>query len=152
MKHTVHAIPILIADDDPEDSGMARDALQASRLGNPLYFVQDGEELLDFLRNRGRYADPIVAPRPGLILLDLNMPKMGGLEALTEIKADPDLCMIPVVILTTSNAMTDVARSYALGVNSFITKPVTFDGLVESMKVLGRYWFDVVELPTEEAT
>jgi len=104
--------------------------------------------LLDFLRRRGRYADPAAAPRPGLILLDLNMPRKDGREALAEIKADPDLRRIPVVVLTTSKAEEDIYRTYDLGVNSFITKPVTFEGLVSVMKALGQYWFEIVELPT----
>lgn len=147
MKLSVTPIPILIADDDPEDRVLAREALVESRLGNPLFFVEDGEDLLAFLRHEGRYADRDAFPEPGLILLDLNMPRMSGFEALQEIRADESLRHIPVVALTTSSAMTDVTRSYHLGVNSYITKPVTFDGLVDAMKLLGRYWFDLVEIP-----
>jgi CheY-like chemotaxis protein len=141
-------ITIVLADDDADDRMLARDALAEARLANDLFFVQDGEELLDFLRRRGRYADPAAAPRPGLILLDLNMPRKDGREALAEIKADPDFRRIPVVVLTTSKAEEDVYRTYDLGVNSFITKPVTFEGLVSVMKALGTYWFEIVELPT----
>jgi CheY-like chemotaxis protein len=141
-------ITIVLADDDADDRMLAKDALQEARLANDLFFVPDGEELLDFLRHRGRYADPATAPRPGLILLDLNMPRMDGREALAEIKADPDLRRIPVVVLTTSKAEEDIYRTYDLGVNSFITKPVTFEGLVSVMKALGTYWFEIVELPT----
>jgi CheY-like chemotaxis protein len=142
-------IAIVIADDDADDRMLARDALAEARLANDLFFVQDGEELLDFLRHRGRYADPAAAaPRPGLVLLDLNMPRMDGREALAEIKADPELRRIPVVVLTTSKAEEDILRTYDLGVNSFITKPVTFEGLVSVMKALGRHWFEIVELPT----
>ena len=141
------SISILIAEDDLEDQMLTRDALAESRMANNVHFVQDGEELFRYLRREGRYADPYVAPRPGLILLDLNMPKKDGRETLRELKADPSLRSIPVVVLTTSKAEEDVFRSYELGVNSFITKPVSFQGLIDVMKALGRYWFDIVELP-----
>jgi CheY-like chemotaxis protein len=141
-------ITIVLADDDADDRMLARDALAEARLANDLFFVNDGEELLDYLRHRGRYADRAAAPRPGLILLDLNMPRMDGREALAAIKADPELRRIPVVVLTTSKAEEDIYRTYDLGVNSFITKPVTFDGLVNVMRTLGTYWFEIVELPT----
>lgn len=139
---------ILIADDDPEDRMLAKDALEENRLSNDLHFVEDGEELLDYLKNQGRFSDCKAYPRPGLILLDLNMPKKDGREALREIKLDESLRQIPVVILTTSKAEEDIVRSYNLGVNSFITKPVTFDALVEIMKTLSKYWFEIVQLPT----
>jgi CheY-like chemotaxis protein len=144
---TPRPITILLADDDPDDRMLARDALDESRLANDLHEVLDGEELLEYLRRQGRYADPASAPRPGLILLDLNMPRKDGREALREIKADPDLRSIPVVVLTTSQAEEDIYRTYDLGVSSFITKPVSFEGLVAVMKALGRYWFEIVELP-----
>lgn len=147
-------MPILLADDDPDDRMLAQEALDESRLANQLYFVKDGEELMDYLYHQGHYterhpdgSDP--APRPGLILLDLNMPKKDGREALKEIKADPALRHIPVVVLTTSKTQEDIYRSYDLGVNSFVTKPVTFEALVELMKSLGKYWFEIVELPLE---
>jgi CheY-like chemotaxis protein len=140
-------ITILLADDDEEDLEMTREALQQSRLGNDLRFVLDGEELMDYLLRRGKHADPADAPRPGLILLDLNMPRKDGREALEEIKANPELRNIPVIVLTTSSAEEDIFRTYDLGVSSFITKPVTFDGLVEAMKALSHYWFEIVELP-----
>lgn len=140
-------LPILLAEDDPEDQTFAREALAAARLANDLIVVQDGQELLDYLRREGAYAEPASAPRPGLILLDLKMPRMGGLEALAEIKTDPALLSIPIVVLTTSGVDEDIARSYELGVNSFIRKPVTFDGLVQAIRELGRYWFQLVELP-----
>jgi CheY-like chemotaxis protein len=127
----------------------AREAMAESRLANNLHFVQDGEELMDYLCRRGKYTDESNSPRPGLILLDLNMPKKDGREALREIKADPNLRQIPVVVLTTSKAEEDIYHSYDLGANSFITKPVTFASLVEVMKTIGKYWFEIVELPPE---
>ena len=135
---------ILMADDDADDRLLARDALRKSLVATDLVCVEDGEELLAYLRREGPYAR---APRPGLILLDLNMPKKDGREALQEIKADPDLRRIPVVVLTTSKAEEDLLQSYDLGAASFITKPVTFDALVDLMKTLGRYWIEFVELP-----
>jgi CheY-like chemotaxis protein len=127
---------------------MAREALEEARLANDLHFVEDGEELMEYLQRRGEYSQPGAGPRPGLILLDLNMPRKDGREALKEIKNDPELRRIPVVVLTTSKAEEDIYRTYDLGVNSFITKPVTFEGLVEVMKGLTNYWFEIVELPT----
>jgi len=142
-------IVILLADDDEEDRMLAADAMRESRVANDLRFVEDGEELLDYLYKRGQYAAPDAAPTPGLILLDLNMPRKDGREALREIKADPDLRRIPVVVLTTSKAEEDIYRTYDLGANSFITKPVSFDGLVAVMGDIGRYWIEIVELPPD---
>jgi CheY-like chemotaxis protein len=142
-----YPVTILMADDDEDDRLLARDALRAERLANDLRFVVDGEELLDYLQRRGAFAAPGSAPQPDIILLDLNMPRKDGREALIEIKADPRLRRIPVVVLTTSQAEEDIVRSYDLGVSSFITKPVTFDGLVKVMRTLGEYWFQVVVLP-----
>jgi CheY-like chemotaxis protein len=133
-----------MADDDADDRMLAKEALEESRVLNELHFVEDGEELIEFLKQRGKYAD---APRPGLILLDLNMPRKDGREALKEIKADSGLRRIPVVVMTTSKAEEDIFRSYDLGASSFITKPVTFDRLVELMRTLGHYWVEFVELP-----
>ena len=147
MSRQGEPISILMADDDEEDCMLTKEALEESRLANDLRFVGDGEELMDYLRRRGRYAAPNDAPRPGLILLDLNMPKKDGREALKEIKADPELRRIPIVVLTTSKAEEDIYRSYDLGVNSFIIKPVSFEGLVEVMTTLARYWFQIVKLP-----
>lgn len=141
------SITILLADDDADDRMMASDALEESRLANDLRCVEDGEELMDYLHRRGKYASPNDAPRPGLILLDLNMPRKDGREALKEIKAEPELRSIPVIVLTTSKAEEDIYRTYDLGVNSFITKPVNFESLVAVMKTLGKYWFEIVELP-----
>ncbi len=147
--HPVRPISILLADDDADDRMLAIEALDESRLVNDMRVVEDGEELLDYLHRRGKYQNPADSPRPGLILLDLNMPRMDGREALAAIKADAELRHIPVIVLTTSRAEEDVYRTYDLGVSSFITKPVTFDELVEKMKVLGQYWFGIVELPGE---
>jgi CheY-like chemotaxis protein len=144
-----HPITILLADDDEDDRMMTKEALEESRLRNDLRFAVDGQDLMDYLTRQGGYADPAAAPTPGLILLDLNMPRKDGREALQDIKADPALRSIPVVVLTTSGAEEDIIRSYQLGVNSFIRKPVTFDGLVEAMRVLSAYWFEIVELPEE---
>ena len=144
-------ITILLADDDEDDRLLAREALSESRLANDLHVVSDGEELMDYLYRRGQYAALEDSPRPGLILLDLNMPKKDGREALREIKSDPVLRQIPVVVLTTSKAEEDIYRTYDLGANSFITKPVMFESLVRVMKDLGRYWFEIVELPAERA-
>lgn len=149
MKGRRKTVTILMADDDEDDCMLANEALAESRLANNLLFVRDGEELMDYLYRRGKYAQQSNSPRPGLILLDLNMPKKDGREALKEIKADPHLRSIPIVVLTTSKAEEDICRSYDLGANSFITKPVTFGSLVEVMKTIGKYWFEIVELPLE---
>jgi CheY-like chemotaxis protein len=138
---------ILIADDDPDDRLLAREAMQEAEFpDSQLNFVEDGEDLLSYLNFRGRY-DPVSAPRPGLILLDLNMPKLDGREALKKIKSEPLLRRIPVVILTTSAAPDDIYQSYDLGANSFITKPATFEDLVELMRTMGRYWCEFAALP-----
>lgn len=149
MAELKRSITILMADDDPDDRHLTREAMEESHLANDLRFVVDGVELMDYLHRRGRYSDPADSPRPGVILLDLNMPRMDGREALREIKTDPVLRRIPVVVLTTSREEEDVLRSYDLGANSFITKPVTFEGLVSVVGALGRYWIDIVELPPE---
>ena len=137
-----------MADDDEDDRLLTQDALAESRVLNDLHFVEDGVELLEYLERRGKFADKAVSPRPGLIVLDLTMPRMDGREALEAIKANPNLKGIPVVILTTSQQEEDMVKGYNLGAASYITKPVTFDGLVELMKTLGKYWVEFVELPT----
>jgi len=147
MSRTAQPITILMAEDDEDDRELTREALAESRLAGDLRWVEDGEELMDYLRRRGRYADPAQSPAPGLVLLDLNMPRKDGREALAEIKADPELRRTPIVVLTTSKAEEDVVRTYDLGVNSFITKPVTFAGLVEAMRICSQYWLELVELP-----
>jgi two-component system response regulator len=142
-------VRILLAEDDDDDFLLTTQALQEHRLVNRIYRVKDGVELMEYLNQQGAYADPETAPVPSLILLDLNMPRMDGREALREIKANAHLRRFPVVVLTTSRAQEDIVRAYELGVNSFISKPVSFHGLVEAVKVLGRYWFEVVDLPEE---
>jgi CheY-like chemotaxis protein len=144
------SVTILMADDDEDDRVLTADALRRSRLVNDMRFVVDGDDLMKYLRGEGPYAPGgTPAPRPGLILLDLNMPKKDGREALAEIKGDPDLRQIPVVVLTTSKAEEDIFRTYDLGVNSFVSKPVTFEQLAEVMGALAMYWFDLVELPVD---
>jgi CheY-like chemotaxis protein len=143
-------ITILMADDDADDRLMTQEAFEESRLANDLRFVEDGVELMDYLKRRGKYEDPATSPRPGLILLDLNMPKKDGREALKEIKADPNLKNIRVVILTTSRAEEDIYRTYDLSAASYITKPVTFSGMAEIIKTVGKYWLEIVELPGED--
>lgn len=140
-------ITILMADDDADDRLMTKEAFEESRLANDLRFVEDGVELMDYLQRRGKYSDPATSPRPGLILLDLNMPKKDGREALKEIKADPNLKCVRIVILTTSKAEEDIYRTYNLGAASYITKPVTFAGMAEVIKTVGKYWLEIVELP-----
>ena len=140
-------ITILMADDDEDDRELTRQALDENRLANDFHTVTDGEELMDYLLRRGKYTHLESSPRPGLILLDLNMPRKSGREALQEIRSHPSLRAIPVVVLTTSKVEEDIFRSYELGANAFISKPVTFTTLVQVMKDLGRFWFEVVELP-----
>jgi CheY-like chemotaxis protein len=146
------AVTILMADDDVDDRDLTRDALLKNQLNGELKWVEDGEELLDYLNHRGRYSDPKVSPRPGLILLDLNMPRMDGREALRAIKGDPELRSIPIIVLSTSSADEDVVRSYDLGANCFITKPVTFERLVEVVRVLGEHWLQTATLPVTSPT
>src|SRR3954467_8392916 len=143
------SVAILMADDDADDRLLAKDALAECNLVNELLFVENGEELLDFLHRRGKYAG-LTGSRPGLILLDLNMPRKDGREALREIKMDPELRKIPVVVLTTSKADTDISQIYELGANSFVAKPVTFEALVNVMKIISSYWLGIVELPPKK--
>lgn len=149
MTHTRRPITILMADDDADDRQMTKEAFEESHLTNDLRFVEDGVELMDYLNRRGKYIDPSSSPRPGLILLDLNMPKKDGREALRELKGDPKLKAIRVVILTTSKAEEDVLRTYDLSAASYITKPVTFAALIDVVQTLGKYWLEIVELPSE---
>lgn len=139
---------ILLADDDEDDRMLTGDALRRAQLGHGLQFVEDGEQLLEYLRRQGRWADPAAAPWPDLILLDLNMPRKDGREALREIRADPALQLIPVVVLTTSHAEADVIGSYRAGASSFVTKPPSFEGLQDVVAALKAWWFKAVVLPT----
>jgi CheY-like chemotaxis protein len=147
MNPTPKSNVILLADDDPDDRLLVQDAAKECGWDGELRYVENGEELLDYLWRRGKYQDPESAPRPGLILLDLNMPRKDGREALREIKAEAGLRQLPVVVLTTSKADTDIASLYELGASSFISKPVHFEGLVNVIRALGHYWFRIVELP-----
>ncbi len=140
-------VTILMADDDLDDQELTNDAWLEAKVGNPLRFVNDGMELMAYLRRQGQFSDPASSPRPGLILLDLNMPKKDGREAIREIKSDRRLRQIPIIILTTSQAEEDIIRGYDLGVNSFITKPVTFGALVKVVSALQLYWFQIAQLP-----
>jgi len=148
---TSNPFTILLAEDDPDDRLLTRQAMEKGQLGVDLRFVEDGEELVDYLRRRGKFVDARVSPRPRLILLDLNMPRKDGREALREIKNDPVLRDIPVVILTTSKAEEDIARTYHLGANSYITKPARFSSFVSVMRTMGKYWLGTVELPHQHS-
>jgi CheY-like chemotaxis protein len=143
-------VVIVLAEDDDDDYVLTKDALQESQIVNDLYRVSDGEELMDYLCRRGLYEDPKSSPTACLILLDLNMPRKDGRECLREIRSSVELRHLPVVILTTSKAEEDISGCYSEGVSSFIRKPVSFEGLVSAMKVLGRYWFEIVEMPSAE--
>jgi CheY-like chemotaxis protein len=140
-------ITILLAEDDEEDRYLIGEALDEGRVPNHLYVVEDGEQLLDYLYRRGKFADSEQWPDPDLILLDLNMPRKDGREVLEEIKVDPGLRRTPIVVLTTSRAQEDIARSYNQGVSGFVTKPVTFRELMEVMKTIGAYWGKTSTLP-----
>ena len=142
-------ITILLAEDDHDDRYLISEALDESGFENQLFIVENGEELLDFLKNQGKYEDIAQYPRPDVILLDLNMPLMDGREALAEIKKDPDFRRIPIIVLTTSRADEDINETYELGITGFITKPMTFADLVEVMKTIARYWFESVTLPSK---
>jgi two-component system response regulator len=149
MRNRVKPVTILMADDDPDDRQLTKEAFAESHLANDLRFVEDGEELLEYLHRRGKFADPAVSPRPSIILLDLNMPRKDGREALEEIKADPQFRGIRVIVMTTSKAEEDIIRSYDLSAASYITKPVTFDALLDVVKTIGKYWLEIVELPDD---
>lgn len=140
-------ITILMADDDADDRRLTQEAFEEGRLINDMRFVENGEQLMEYLRREGKFAPPAEAPRPGLILLDLNMPRKDGRTVLKELKTDPELRQIPVCVLTTSKADEDIYKSYDLGVNSYIVKPVTFEALVDILQTLEKYWFEIVELP-----
>jgi CheY-like chemotaxis protein len=141
---------ILVADDDEEDRMLIKEALEECPLTREVVFVENGEQLLDYLRNKREFTDSEKYPPPGLILLDLNMPKMDGREALKIIKSDENLKLIPVVVLTTSKAEEDILRTYNLGVSSFISKPISYASLVDVMATLTKYWFGIVKLPGQQ--
>lgn len=149
MNRSSYPIRIVVADDDADDRMMIKDAFEEAKLGNPVDFVKDGVELMEYLNRQGDYKNLTNQPYPGFILLDLNMPRKDGRTALKEIKESADLHRIPIIILTTSKAEEDIIKTYNLGVNSFICKPVSFDGLVEIVKTVGRYWIEIVALPPE---
>jgi CheY-like chemotaxis protein len=149
MNKGTKSIIMMYAEDDPEDRMLLKDAWEESDLSNELHFVEDGEALMDYLYRRDKYAELSGQPLPGLILLDLNMPKKDGREALGEIKADPNLRRIPIVVLTTSREEEDIVRSYDMGVSGFIIKPVTFESLCKMIKGVSKYWFEIVELPPQ---
>ena len=139
--------PILIVEDSPEDYEATERALRRAGLKNQLYRCEDGDEALDFLHRQGAYADPERAPRPGLVLLDLNMPGTNGREVLHEVKADPDLKKIPIVVMTTSEDERDIDACYDDGANSYIVKPVEMNRFVEAIRRFTDYWFEIVILP-----
>lgn len=149
MSSSRQSLTVLVADDDDDDRQFIRKAWDKSRTGAELRFVEDGEELTQYLNHSGRYCSVDSAPRPALVLLDLNMPRKDGREALREIKVNPALRQIPVVVLTTSQAEEDVRRCYQLGANSYITKPKTSGGLVDVLRVLEKYWIEIVDLPSD---
>ena len=151
MSHRTLPVTILVADDDADDRQLVAEAFEEAKILNDLRFVEDGVELLDYLHRRGKYAEPDTSPRPGLILLDLNMPRMDGREALGLIKADRNLRSIRVIIMTTSKAEQDIVQSYDLMASSYITKPVRFESLVDVVKTIGKYWLEIVELPPNES-
>jgi CheY-like chemotaxis protein len=149
-KHTAKPITILVADDDADDRQLIREAFDEAKLANDLRFVEDGVEVFEYLERQGRFADPSVSPRPGILLLDLNMPKMDGRKVLEKLKADDRYSPIRVIVMTTSQAEEDIVRSYQLAAASYITKPITFDALVQVVQALGRYWLEIVELPEND--
>jgi CheY-like chemotaxis protein len=143
-------VTILVADDDPDDRRLTQDAFGEAKVANDLRFVEDGVEVFDYLNRRGKYADAAASPWPSILLLDLNMPRKDGRSVLQELKADPKYSGIRVIVMTTSKAEEDVVRSYQLSAASYITKPVTFEALVQVVQTLGRYWLEIVELPDND--
>ena len=149
MSNDNRLFTILMVDDDPDDRLLFKEACEEVRLRNPLEFLENGEQLLDYLKRRGNYADQKDKPYPGIVLLDLNMPLKDGREALEEIKADPDLRHIPVIILTTSKDEDDILSSYGLGASSYIVKPISLDRLMRVVNSIGEYWVQIVEVPDQ---
>jgi CheY-like chemotaxis protein len=151
MNHDARPITILLVEDNLQDIEITRRALAKGRVGNELKVVRDGEEALDYLYRRGKFQDPDASPRPGMILLDLNLPKVGGLEVLQQIKKDDSLKAIPVIVLTVSQREQDIVRSYDLGVNTYIQKPVEFDNFMRVINTVHEYWVLVATLPPSTA-
>ncbi len=147
MTKNENTIRILMAEDDADDRLLFEEALEETRFANQVDFVEDGQELMDYLHREGKYISLQNDPLPGILLLDLNMPKKDGRQCLAEIKQDPGLRHIPVVVLTTSSSDEDVIKTYDLGVNSFITKPVTFDSMLDAVRKVTDYWFELVRIP-----
>jgi CheY-like chemotaxis protein len=143
-------LTILYADDDPEDRMLMKEALEKSHPVNQLHFVENGADLMDYLRRRGKYADLEHKWYPDLILLNLNMPKKDGRETLEEIKADPDFRRIPIVVLTGSNSSKDIHTAYDLGASGFIIKPLTFESLTDTLTTVVKYWSEIVRLPVKQ--
>lgn len=143
-------VPLLLVEDDSEDIDITQRAFKRGKIGNPLYVVRDGEEAMEFLQHTGRYRDEDEAPQPGLILLDLNLPRLDGREVLRRIKSNPDLRRIPVVVLTMSSEEADVLGCYDLGANTYIVKPVSFDSFLQAVITIGQYWLVIAELPDHE--
>ncbi|CAN5243835.1 response regulator [soil metagenome] len=147
MRPATNTVTILIADDDADDRKLIAEAFREAKLLNILRFVEDGVEVFDYLNRRGKFADPHSSPWPSLLLLDLNMPRKDGREVLQDLKGNPRYSGIRVIVMTTSKSEADIVKSYLLNAASYITKPITFDGLVDVVATLGRYWFEIVELP-----
>lgn len=143
---------ILLAEDDPGDQELTRRALAEDVVRTDLRIVKDGQEALDYLLREGEYSDPATSPRPDLILLDLNMPRVDGKQVLKRLKAYPDLDHIPLVVMTTSTQEEDILRSYDLGCNSFVQKPVDINRFVNAVRELGHYWFELVTLPPSKVS
>ncbi len=140
-------VKILLVEDNVQDIEITQRAFAKGRVRNELTVVRDGEEAIDYLYHRGKYQDPATSPRPGMILLDLNLPKIGGLEVLQQIKKDDQLRPIPVIVLTVSQREEDVVRSYDLGVNTYIQKPVEFDNFMRVVNAMHEYWVLIATLP-----
>ncbi len=150
MMPAAKPITILIADDDSDDRKLVQEAFAEAKLANDLHFVEDGVELFDYLNRRGKFEDPLSSPWPSILLLDLNMPRKDGREVMKELHSDPRYQNIRVIVMTTSKSEDDIVGSYSLCATSFITKPVTFESLVEVVRALGRYWLEIVELPDND--
>ena len=148
-KHRIKNATILLVEDDPGDQELTRRALEEDVVHTDLRIVNDGKEALDYLHREGAFSDPENSPRPDLILLDLNMPRVDGRQVLEQVREDPDISRIPVIALTTSDEEEDVLRSYDLGCKSFIKKPVEIDTFIETIRELQHYWFELVTLPMD---